>query len=225
VKGKVFSALALAAVLFSALAGCLSAPVPSSIKQLQSVEVREYQGKNLSSIADFRENSIHGPQHVDIDTYRLKIDGLVKQPTSLTYDDVLMDNTKYQKVVTLNCVEGWSATLLWEGVLVKDLIDKAGGADPKAKVVIFHAYDGYVTSLPLQYVMDRNLILAYKMNDVVLPPERGYPFELVAEDKWGYKWIKWVTEIQLSDDLSFRGYWEGAGYSNDADINQPFFER
>ena len=67
-------------------------------------------------------------------------------------------------------------------------------------------------------------MLAYKMNEVVLPPERGFPFQLVAEEKWGYKWIKWVTEIELSDDESYRGYWEQRGYSNNGDLNKGFFE-
>ena len=40
----------------------------------------------------------------------------------------------------------------------------------------------------------------------------GYPFQLVAEDKWGYKWIKWIVKIELTDDPSYRGYWEQRGY-------------
>jgi DMSO/TMAO reductase YedYZ molybdopterin-dependent catalytic subunit len=44
----------------------------------------------------------------------------------------------------------------------------------------------------------------------------------VAESKWGYKWIKWVTEIELSDDTSYRGYWEERGYSNNGDLGGSF---
>jgi DMSO/TMAO reductase YedYZ molybdopterin-dependent catalytic subunit len=121
-------------------------------------------------------------------------------------------------------VEGWSVTILWEGILVKDLIARSGPlAD--AKVVIFHAFDGYTSSLPLEYIVDNNIIMAHKMNDIILPPERGFPFQLVAESKWGYKWIKWVTEIELSDDVYYQGYWESRGYSNDADLDKGFFER
>ncbi|MDD5494986.1 MAG: molybdopterin-dependent oxidoreductase, partial [Dehalococcoidia bacterium] len=96
---------------------------------------------------------------------------------------------------------------------------------PAARVIIFHAYDGYTTALPLGYIIDNNLLLAYKMNGVALPPERGFPFQLVAENKWGYKWIKWVTELELSDNINYLGYWERAGYSNDASVNYPFYER
>jgi DMSO/TMAO reductase YedYZ molybdopterin-dependent catalytic subunit len=59
------------------------------------------------------------------------------------------------------------------------------------------------------------------MNNVTIPPERGFPFELVAESKYGYKWIKWVTSIELSNDTEYLGFWESRGYSNDATITQP----
>jgi DMSO/TMAO reductase YedYZ molybdopterin-dependent catalytic subunit len=66
--------------------------------------------------------------------------------------------------------------------------------------------------------------MAYKMNEITLPPERGCPFQLVAESKWGFKWIRWITEIELSDDISYRGFWESRGYSNTADTDREFFE-
>jgi DMSO/TMAO reductase YedYZ molybdopterin-dependent catalytic subunit len=119
--------------------------------------------------------------------------------------------------VKLHCVEGWSVTILWEGLMVKDLVERAQ-ALPEANTVIFHAYDGYTTSLPLDYIVDQDILMAHKMNDVVLPTQRGAPFQLVAESKLGYKWIKWITEIELSDDADYRGYWERRGYSNDADL-------
>ena len=175
-----------------------------NIKRLKDVEVKSYQGERLSSIGDFRENSIKGPQNVDVKNYRLKISGLVEDSKEFTYEEVL-DRQKYSKVVTLDCVEGWSAKILWEGVLLEDLLDEVD-VDSEANTVIFYAYDGYSTSLPLDYIIDNDIMLAYKMNNVTLPPERGFPFQLAAESKWGYKWIKWITEIELSDDEDYRGY-------------------
>lgn len=160
---------------------------------------------------------ISGPQYIDIDNYTLKIDGLVEKPADLTYDQVL-ENTLYKKIVTLNCVEGWSVDILWEGVLLKDLFDEAG-VKSEANTVIFYSYDGYSTSLPLQTILDKDMIIAYKMNDIVLPPERGFPFQLVAEDKLGYKWAKWITRIELSGDSDYKGYWEQRGYDNQANLN------
>jgi DMSO/TMAO reductase YedYZ molybdopterin-dependent catalytic subunit len=192
-------------------------------KELESVEVREYQGEKLSLINEFRENSIKGPQYVDNQTYQLKITGLVQQPRTFTYDEVINTHQNYQKVVTLDCVEGWSVKILWEGILVRDLLAESGQL-PSAKVVIFYAYDSYTTSLPLDYILDRDILMAYKMNGVVIPPERGFPFQLVAESKWGYKWIKWITEIELSDNISYQGFWESRGYSNSGDLEENFFE-
>jgi len=215
-------AFVIIATLVIGLVSC--GPGPEKVTQLGSTEVKEYQGVNLSSINDFRENSIAGPQNVDIANYQLKITGLVEKPTNYTYDEVLNDYDKYEKVVTLNCVEGWSVAILWEAVMVKDLLVKAGPL-PEANTIIFHAYDGYTTSFPLDYVTNNNILMAYKMNNVTIPPERGFPFQLVAESKWGYKWIKWITEIELSDDVNYRGYWESRGYSNDGDLYQGFFDR
>jgi len=191
-------------------------------KGLEPVEIREYEGVDLSSISDFRENSIKGPQEIDLGNYMLRITGLVADSKNYTYDEIMNNHQHYKKVVTLDCVEGWSATILWEGLLVRDLLVGAGPL-ANAEVVIFHAYDGYTTSVPVDYVMDNDILMASKMNDVILPAERGFPFQLVAESKWGYKWIKWITEIELSDDVSYRGYWESRGYSNTADLDKGFF--
>ena len=189
----------------------------TDLQELTKIEVTEYEGKDLSSLTDFRENSIKGPQYINTDVYTLTIDGLVEQPNSLTYDEVL-DNQKYTKVVTLHCVEGWSVDILWEGILLADLFE-AVDIQESADTVIFYSEDGYSTALPLQTIMDRQLMIAYKMNGVVLPPERGFPFQLVAEDKLGYKWIKWITRIELSDDANYKGYWEQRGFDNEADVN------
>jgi DMSO/TMAO reductase YedYZ molybdopterin-dependent catalytic subunit len=63
------------------------------------------------------------------------------------------------------------------------------------------------------------------MNGIKIPKENGFPFVLIGQNKWGYKWIKWLQKIELSDDEYFRGYWESRGYSNSANLNEPFFER
>ena len=184
---------------------------------VEEVEIREYEGEDLSSIDDFRENSISGPQYVDSENYSLVIMGLVENELEFSYNEILDGFESHKKVVTLHCVEGWSVKLLWEGVLLEDIFNLAN-VSSEASIVIFHAYDGYTTSLPLDYILDNRIILAYKMNNLTLPPERGFPFELVAESKYGYKWIKWITKIELSSNTDYRGYWETRGYSDDAEI-------
>ena len=211
------SSLVLTTIVIVLAASAVYFYQSNTLSKLTAVEVREYEGKNLSSINDFRENSIKGPQYLDAESYNLTVRGRVNTPMELTYTEVITTHPLYEKVVTLYCVEGWDVTLLWEGVLVKDLLETAQ-VDPAAKIVIFYAYDGYSTSLPLDYLLENDILLAYKMNGVVLPPERGFPFQVVAESKLGYKWIKWVTSIEVSDDVTYRGYWESRGYSNDADL-------
>jgi DMSO/TMAO reductase YedYZ molybdopterin-dependent catalytic subunit len=180
-------------------------------------EIREYEGQDLSSIGDFSANAIRGTQHVNASTYSLTITGLVNKTLEYSYDDVVTRFQKYQKVTTLHCVEGWSVKILWEGFLLKDLLNEAE-IDPNATVVIFYAYDGYSTSLPLNYILENDILIAYKLNGLTLPPERGFPFQLVAESKYGYKWIKWITKIELSDNEDYRGFWESRGWSNEANI-------
>lgn len=222
-KKTVITVVASSLILTGLLATILTCSNETSPVELPGVEVREYQGQDLSSINDFRENSIKGPQYIDLESYKLEITGLVENPGSFSYSEVIDTHELYKKVVTLNCVEGWSATILWEGVLVADLIEEAG-ISSDANTVIFHAYDGYTTSLPIDYLVDQNIIMAYKMNDLALLPERGAPFQLVAESKWGYKWIKWITKIELSDNSDYEGYWERRGYSNEGDLDKGFFD-
>lgn len=208
------------------LAGC-AAPVDTpgtdgGPAPLPPVEVREYEGERLDSVTDFRENSIKGPQQVDADTYRLAVTGLVDSPAEYAYSEVASGFPSYEKVVRLDCVEGWSATVLWEGVLVRDILD-ASGVQADARSVIFSAADGYTTSFPVAYFYERDILLAHSMNAAPLIPERGFPFALVAEDKWGYKWCKWVVGIELVADEDPGGYWEDRGYSNDGDLDESFF--
>ena len=224
-KGLAFGFLVVFVIVASILfSGCVQQQQDEEAAAAESVdyvEITEYEGEDLSSIDDFRENSIKGPQHVDKESYTLRITGLVANPQTYSYDEVVGDFDPQKKVVRLDCVEGWSVTILWEGVLVRDLI-AAANPESNATVVIFHAYDGYTTSFPIEYILDNDIIMAYRMNNVTLPPERGYPFELVAESKWGYKWIKWITEIELSDDVTYRGYWESRGYSKTGNVNESF---
>jgi DMSO/TMAO reductase YedYZ molybdopterin-dependent catalytic subunit len=202
--------LLLLAVLL--LAGC-----KSSAQYLGKDEIANYQGKQLSVLALVPKNSIKGTPNIDINSYRLRIDGLVASPQSYTYDQII-SKPRFTKLVVLHCVDGWQATILWEGVKLADLIQPAE-VSPQCNTLIFHCADGYTTSLPLAYVRDNNILLAFNANGITLPKHLGYPFIVVAEDKLGYKWAEWVTEIELSDNAAYRGFWEKQGYSNEADVN------
>jgi len=205
-------------LITTTLSGCIQQDL-----MLDGVEIREYNGEDLSSIYEFRENSIKGPQYINRDNYTLKITGLIENKETYTYNEIINNFVNYKKVIKLHCVEGWSVKILWEGVLVEDIIRQSSNLE-NITTIIFHAYDGYTTSLPVEYIIDNKILLAYKMNNVTLPPERGWPFQLVSQSKWGYKWIKWVTEIELSDDDNYKGFWERRGFSNTANLNESYID-
>lgn len=189
----------------------------ATASRYQEMEIREYEGVRLDPAIGPRDNSISGIQQVDVNTYQLQIIGLVQNPLNYTYEQVL-EKEKAQRLITLYCVEGWKATVLWEGVRITDLLADAGVQD-EAVVVIFHCVDGYTTAMPLATIKDKDMILAYSANGVPLPASMGFPFIVVAEDKLGYKWARWVNQIELSSDENYKGYWEKRGYSNDATVN------
>jgi DMSO/TMAO reductase YedYZ molybdopterin-dependent catalytic subunit len=180
-------------------------------------ELREYQGKPLDPFDRAYDNSIKGPQQVDSQQYRLEVTGLVQNPQSLTYEEVLA-LPKVKRAITLHCVEGWSEHLLFEGVRLADVLALA---TPRkgVRTVIFHAADGYSSSLAYDDATRLDVMLAAKINGRVLDANRGFPFQVVAESKWGYKWVKWVTRIELSKD-PYKGFWEQRGYDNEADIKK-----
>jgi DMSO/TMAO reductase YedYZ molybdopterin-dependent catalytic subunit len=189
----------------------------ATLARFRSDEIQSYQGQRLDPAIGPRDNSIKGIQIINVETYTLSIMGLYGSSLDLSYDQVVA-YPLHQRLVTLHCVEGWEATILWEGVALMDLIALA---NPSAEVttIIFHAADGYTTSLPLKTIEEKDLILAYRANGLTLPPEMGYPFMVVAQDKLGYKWARWVTAIELSSNENYLGYWEARGYSNLADLD------
>ncbi|WP_440947594.1 molybdopterin-dependent oxidoreductase [Methanosarcina sp. T3] len=218
---KLIHLLLIFSVIFTAFSGCVSDRGGTGVHGNET-ETLSYQGQQLTPIAQQRNNAIKGTQYIDRESYRLRVDGLVEKPRNFTYEEIT-ELPQTSKVVDLNCVEGWSFTAKWTGVKIAEIFEEVGAME-NATTVIFYSADGYSTSLDKDYLLENNIILAYKLNDVTLPPERGFPLQLVAEDKYGYKWAKWIVRIELSDS-PYRGYWEEFGYNNIADVGGPAFER
>ena len=203
------------------LAGSNTAPgaghtsqVPAS-HTLPEIEAGEFQNLTLTPLREQGNNAIAGTQHIDKGAYRLHVTGLVENELNLSYNELLA-LPAYSEVAYMPCVEGWGFTAKWTGFRVTDLLNQTG-LKPNAAYVVFHSSDGYSTGLPLQYLRENLTLMAYGINDVTLPPERGFPFQLVAEHKYGYKWAKWITGIEVFD-RKVAGYWESRGYSNTADV-------
>ena len=187
-----------------------------SINGYSQVEIKEYQGEKLSPFDRSYDNSIKGPQKVDSNKYRLIVNGKIQKSLLLTYTQVLA-LPSVTRAITLNCIEGWSEHLLFRGVRIVDIV-KSTIINKDVQTVIFYAVDGYSSSLSYKYVLDNDIMLAYEVNGKKLDDKRGFPFQVVAESKFGYKWVKWVTRIEFSDK-PYEGYWEQRGYDNEADIN------
>jgi DMSO/TMAO reductase YedYZ molybdopterin-dependent catalytic subunit len=210
-------------ILTPLIVSCTEAPFTPTTNAAGEVEATEYQGVKLTPIKDQNNNALKGTQHINREAYFLKVDGEVDNPLLLSYADLLAFPQE-SRLNDLNCVEGWKFTAKWTGPQLESLF-AAAQVKPTAKIAIFHTQDvpeGY-SSLDLSYIGDNKIIAALKLNDVTLPEDRGFPFQVVAFSKFGYKWAKWVTEIELSSNVNFRGYWESYGYNNNADLNGPSF--
>lgn len=187
---------------------------------LPGVEAVEYQGVKLAPINSQGNNAIKGTQKLDRRTYRLKVTGLVERDLNLSYDQML-EFPAYSEVAYMPCVEGWGFYAKWTGFRVTDLLNRSG-LRSGASYVLFSSADGYSTTLPLDYLRQNRILLAHGLNDLTLPPDRGFPLQLVARSKYGYKWAKWITSIEIKD-RDVPGYWESRGYSNSANVGQlPF---
>ena len=145
----------------------------------------------------------------------LKVFGLVDEPFVLSYDQFLgLPSTRI--VADIHCVTSWSKLdTVWEGVLFRDFINPAK-VRPEGKFAMVHCEQGYTTNLPLEVLMDDDVLLAYRYDDAPLTPEHGYPLRLVVPKRYFWKSAKWVRGIELmaQDRL---GFWEVRGYHNNAD--------
>ncbi len=188
--------------------------VPTSSK-LPEVETLKFLNTTLTPISSQGNNAILGTQFIDRGTYTLEVGGLVNKTLTRTYID-LLNLPAYSEVSYMPCVEGWGFPAKWTGFRVTDLLDEAGVSQEGAYVV-FVCKDGYSTGLPLTYLRDKSILLAYGLNDVTLPADRGFPLQLVAESKYGYKWAKWIIRIEVVSE-EYSGYWESRGYTDSADV-------
>lgn len=182
---------------------------------LPEIEATEFNGIDLVAIKDQGNNAIIGTRHIDRKSYRLEVTGLVENPLSMSYDELLR-LPMVSEAVYMPCIEGWGFMAKWTGFKVADLLDMAG-VKSEGTYVMFYSDDGYSTGDPLSFIRDNDIILAFGLNDVTLPDDRGFPFQLVAKSKYGYKWAKWITKIEVLDHEEL-GYWEQRGYSNSADV-------
>ena len=170
-----------------------------------------------TKVKEFQIRSIEGTQKVDLKIWRLRIEGLVEKPISLSFDEIKALPVKTQ-TKNFICVEGWGLDdQKWEGVHLKDLFSKVK-ISPKARSVTFYATGGkYRDSLSLQEALEPDTLLAHKVNGKNLPPENGFPLRLIIPRMYAYKGTKWVEKIVFTEKQEV-GYWEQHGYPVDGSI-------
>jgi DMSO/TMAO reductase YedYZ molybdopterin-dependent catalytic subunit len=156
-----------------------------------------------------------GVPRFDAKTWDFVVEGLVLNPLRFTWAEFL----KLPRTVSLSdfhCVTGWSRLdNKWEGVTLRTIYDLVRPLS-EAKFVTIIAEGEYTTSLPLEDLLDPDVLLANGFNDKSLAPEHGGPLRLVVPKKYAYKSAKWVRKLRFTKEQEL-GFWETRGYSNTAD--------
>jgi len=151
----------------------------------------------------------------DPEIWDFVMEGLVEKPMRLGYRDFLKLPTVV-RVSDFHCVTGWSRMdNKWEGVAFKT-ISELVKPSKEAKYVTIVAEGDYTTSLPLEDLLDDDVLLAYRFDDKPLEPQHGGPLRLVVPKRYAYKSAKWVRKLRFTAEQEL-GYWEKRGYSNTAD--------
>jgi DMSO/TMAO reductase YedYZ molybdopterin-dependent catalytic subunit len=148
-------------------------------------------------------------------TYRLRVDGLVQRPLSLTLAD-LRALPVAEQVSDFHCVTGWTVEdVRWTGVRLRDVLKGAGPFPSGAALSFVSAERPYVDSLTLEQALLPDVLLAWGMDGRPLPRPHGAPLRLVMPRMYGYKNVKWVERIVVTRE-PLVGYWEERGYDRDA---------
>jgi sulfoxide reductase catalytic subunit YedY len=167
--------------------------------QLDPVSQPPWPTDNLPPNALDPEAGLHvtgRPQLIDLETYRLKVTGLVNHPLSLSYDD-LRCMPKVKASPELICPDVFIDEATWTGVPIKDLLELAEVRSEATNLTLVSA-DGYKLKLSLETAVDEKNFLAYEVNGMTLPVRHGFPLRAVFPSMWGSYWVKWLVEIQIS---------------------------
>lgn len=197
-----------------------STPAPTVPAGAQVRDATAY----VSSNADFyRIDTALIPPQVDPANWSLRIHGMVRNPITITWEQ-LLQRPMISRYVTLACVSNevggdLIGNALWLGTSLKDLLDEADPL-PGADQAVARSVDGWTCGSPTAVLRDgRDALLAVGMNGKALPVEHGFPARLVVPGLYGYvSACKWVTEIELTRFADFDAYWVPRGWSAQAPI-------
>lgn len=170
----------------------------------------------LPAAGGFRYYSVTGGvKRHSVATHRVTVSGLVNKPRAFTMADLArLPQTALDR--DFQCVTGWRVPdVKWAGVALPDILD-AVGVSPQAQAVRFKSFDGvYSESLTLDQARRRDIMVATRMNGRAVSHDHGGPTRLYVAPMYGYKSLKWLGGIELTDKVE-PGYWENLGYDVDA---------
>ena len=152
---------------------------------------------DITPLEDFKTMGITD-QKTDLDTWRLKVEGHVEVPLSLTYSQILA-LPAIQRDVLLICPGIFANHGRWKGISMSALLQKAGVTD-KGTLVNFRGPEGMyekVEGFPIKDVLSDKVFLAYSVNGKPLPQKHGFPLRVVAEDRFGFTWVKYVHKMTV----------------------------
>ncbi|MGZ4682517.1 MAG: molybdopterin-dependent oxidoreductase [Acidimicrobiales bacterium] len=160
---------------------------------------------------------------VNVDTWSMKVSGMVDSPFELSFAD-LLQLPQVQEAVTLSCVSNevggnLVGNAIWQGVPLRTLLDRAG-VQSGATQIVGRSVDGFTAGFPTAALDDgRTALVAVAMNGAPLPALHGFPARLVVAGLYGYvSATKWLSEIRLTTLEDFDGYWIPRGWSKEGPI-------
>lgn len=171
----------------------------------------------LPSTSKFRIYSVVADDpDISTDEFELEVGGLVDSKLTLDYGQLLERET-VGLTRDFQCVTGWRVPdVEWAGVKVSTLLEEAGVAE-SATHVRFHSSDGvYTTTLTMEQARRDDVIVAHKMLGGDVQRQHGGPVRLYVAPMYGYKSLKWLSRIEVTDSGEPPGFWEERGYDVDA---------
>ncbi len=152
---------------------------------------------------------------VDLARWDIRVFGEVSRPIRLTWDE-FRALPRTQVTADIHCVTRWSKLdTHWEGVGIRTFLALAGPLD-SATHVVAHAEHGYTANLPMDVLVDDDVLLADTFEGEPLTPEHGWPLRLVVPKRYFWKGPKWLRGLELTT-ADRPGFWERYGYHNDGE--------
>ncbi len=157
------------------------------------------------------------PAYEDLQqTWDFRVWGEIEEPKQFSFDEFRSLPTTEVRT-DIHCVTRWSKLdTTWEGVSFRKFLELIPPLKPTAQHVMAHCEQGYTANVPLDVLMDDDVMLAYRFEGRELDPEHGYPLRLFVPKKYFWKSAKWLRGLEFMSEDKL-GFWERYGYNNHAD--------